>query len=230
MVSTAVTDRVSRGENKEDPRTYHVFITNLLIRRSSVDRPFADLARWPDRRVESACPLEGSIGKFCRSFGTRRKPGCFHNHTSLAYFLRNIHKWNARFGCAPTRGEGSDAAGGKNTIRRAIAARYSDIVKRNAVALDVEYRSKVGKPVSGSINRVLWTRSPAGCRDAEHYPPHRACCRASCIAWSSFLEKRLCPAPNPAAPAQPSGAEHAVFITESGASATGSPATPGLSY
>jgi hypothetical protein len=66
----------------------------------------------------------------------------------MAYFLRS-------FGCVPARGEGSDAAGGKNTIQSAIAAQYGDIVKHRAVALDVEYRSKAGKPVSGSINSVL---------------------------------------------------------------------------
>jgi len=56
--------------------------------------------------------------------------------------------------CASPR-RGSDAAGGKNTIQSAIAAQYGDIVKHRAVALDVEYRFKIGEPVSGSINSVL---------------------------------------------------------------------------
>jgi hypothetical protein len=62
---------------------------------------------------------------------------------------------SCHFGRVPVRGEGSDAAGGKNTIRRAVAARYGDIVKHRAVALDVEYRFKVGQPVSGSMNSIL---------------------------------------------------------------------------
>jgi len=66
----------------------------------------------------------------------------------MAYFLPG-------FGCVPARGEGSDAAGGKNTSQSAIAAQYGDIVKHRAVALDVEYRFKVGKPVSGSMNSIL---------------------------------------------------------------------------
>jgi hypothetical protein len=45
---------------------------------------------------ESACPLEGGVGKIYGSFGTRRNPGCFDNHTSEAYFLRNIHKCSVK--------------------------------------------------------------------------------------------------------------------------------------
>src|SRR5260370_29808808 len=37
-----------------------------------------------------ACPLQGCCGKIYMSVGTRKKPGCFRNHKSLAYFLRII--------------------------------------------------------------------------------------------------------------------------------------------
>jgi hypothetical protein len=40
-------------------------------------------------------------------------------------------------------------------MRKAVAGQYGDIVKHRAVALDVDYRSKIGGLVSGSVNRVL---------------------------------------------------------------------------
>ena len=146
MVSTAATDRVSRGENEGDPRIYHVFVTNLLIR--GVRRLTALSRIWQDGRIGAEPPSRRMHRINLQVVWNAKKPACFNNHNSLAYFLRS-------FGCVPARGEGSDAAGGKNTIRRAVAAQYGDIVKHRAVALDVEYRSKAGKPVSGSINRVL---------------------------------------------------------------------------
>src|ERR1700730_15730774 len=86
MVSPAATDRVSCCENEEDPRIYHVFITNLLIRRV---RRLTPLSRdWQDGRIGGSRPLEGCIGEIYRSFGTRKKPRRLNNHNGLAHFLR----------------------------------------------------------------------------------------------------------------------------------------------
>ena len=84
MVSTAATDRVSRCENEEDPRIYHVFITNLLIRGV---RRLTALSRIWQGRIGRSHPIEGCIGEIYRSFGTRERPERFNNHDGLAYFL-----------------------------------------------------------------------------------------------------------------------------------------------
>jgi len=143
MAGTAETGRVSRDKSEEDFRIYHVFIANLLRRLAHWSAtPLRILAHGQSRTTVVSAQGSGCVGKIYRSRGMRKKPGHFQIVVSLAYFLRLIDGWSATVGDVPTQGEGSDAAGGKNTIRRATARQYGDIVKHRAVALDVEYRSQ----------------------------------------------------------------------------------------